>query len=243
MREVGVVTGLFRYPVKSMAGETLQEAVIGWHGIEGDRRFAFRREDAPGGFPWLSAGRLASLILYRPRMPADGDGAAATVTTPSGAVLDLDGEALAAELSAAFGSRLSVMRLDHGIFDDAKLSLITESTIDSLARECGRGLDTRRFRPNVVVRTTATGAFPEERWVGARLRFGAEDGGPMMGVTQRDVRCAMVGLDPDTGAADPAILKTTVRVSDTCAGVYGTPLRTGRVRIGDPVYLLDDARA
>ena len=131
------------------------------------------------------------------------------------------------------------MRLDHGIFDDAKLSLITESTIDSLARECGRALDTRRFRPNVVVRTAGDGPFPEERWVGARLHFGVEDGGPVMGVTQRDVRCAMIGLDPDSGAADPTILKTTVRVSDTCAGVYGTPLRTGSVKVGDAVYLLD----
>jgi uncharacterized protein YcbX len=238
MREVGVVTGLFRYPVKSMAGERLQEAIVGWHGLEGDRRYAFRREDAPGGFPWLSAGRLASLVLYRPQV-RDGVDGAMTVATPAGATLELDGEALADELSAAFGSRVSLMRLDHGTFDDAKLSLITESTIGSLARECGRELDTRRFRPNVVVRTTAAGAFPEEGWVGARLRFGAEDAGPVMGVTQRDVRCAMIGLDPDTGAADPAILKTTVRVSDTCAGVYGAPLRTGRVRIGDPVFLLD----
>lgn len=243
MRLVGSVSGLFRYPVKSMAGERLQEAVVGWHGLEGDRRYAFRREDAPGGFPWLSAGRLASLILYRPLAHTDADGPSMSVLTPAGVTLDLEGDALAAELSAAFGSRVSVMRLDHGIFDDAKLSLITESTIASLAGACGRALDTRRFRPNVVVRTTAAGAFPEEQWVGARLRLGAEDAGPVMGVTQRDVRCAMVGLDPDTGAADPAILKTTVRVNDTCAGVYGAPLRTGRVHIGDPVYLLDGTRA
>jgi uncharacterized protein len=238
---VGVVTGLFRYPVKSMAGQRLEEAAIGWHGIDGDRRFAFRREHAPGGFPWLSASRLPSLILYRPHVDGDGDGA--TVTTPDGATLALDGAPLRDEIAARLGSAVSLMRLKHGMFDEAPLSLISQATMDRLARECGRELDTRRFRPNIVVQVPGPEPFPEDAWVGARLRFGDGGDGPVMGVTQRDVRCAMLGLDPDTAAADPSILKATARVSDTCAGVYGSPLRTGRLRVGDGVYLLDDARA
>jgi len=234
---VGVVTDVFRYPVKSMAGQRLQSATLGWHGLEGDRRFAFLREGTPGGFPFLSASRLPALILYRPQLGGT-DGEAPTVATPAGAVLALDGDALRVELSEALGSPVSLLRLDNGIFDDAPLSLITEATIGTLAGGAGRALDIRRFRPNIVVRTPGARPFPEDEWVGARLRFGEREDAPMMAVTHRDLRCSMVGLDPDTAAADPEILKTTVRMSETCAGVYGLPLRTGRIAVGDPVYLI-----
>src|SRR4029453_18046815 len=63
---IGEVEALFRYPVKSMRGEALDDAALGWHGIDGDRRFAFRRVDERGGFPWLSASRLADLLQFSP---------------------------------------------------------------------------------------------------------------------------------------------------------------------------------
>src|SRR5262245_63724047 len=71
--KVGEVEALFRYPVKSMSGELLEVAELGWHGLEGDRRLAFRRVDDRGGFPWLTATKLPDLILFAPqrRGPAD----------------------------------------------------------------------------------------------------------------------------------------------------------------------------
>ena len=64
--KVGEVEALFRYPVKSMRGEPLEVADLGWHGLDGDRRLAFRRADDRGGFPWLTAGKLPELILFSP---------------------------------------------------------------------------------------------------------------------------------------------------------------------------------
>ena len=64
--ELGRISAIFRYPVKSMAGELLDVAKLGWHGIEGDRRFAFRRATDTSGFPWLTAGKLPELLLYKP---------------------------------------------------------------------------------------------------------------------------------------------------------------------------------
>ena len=55
---IGEVEAPFRSPVKSMSGELLEVADLGWHGLDGDRRLAFRRADDRGGFPWLSAGKL-----------------------------------------------------------------------------------------------------------------------------------------------------------------------------------------
>jgi len=68
--EIGRIEGLFRYPVKSMAGERLDAAGLGFHGVDGDRRLAVRRLDDRGGFPWLTAGRLADLLRFTPRRAA-----------------------------------------------------------------------------------------------------------------------------------------------------------------------------
>ena len=64
--ELGRISELVRYPIKSMAGATTESAMLGWHGLDGDRRFAFRRPGDVGGFPWLSASRVPDLLLYHP---------------------------------------------------------------------------------------------------------------------------------------------------------------------------------
>jgi uncharacterized protein YcbX len=237
---VGRIQGLYRYPVKSMAGERLESGLLGWHGLAGDRRCAFLREDYKGGFPWLSAGRLPALVLYRPH--AEGGAEEAThVTTPRGAILELEGEPLRGELSTAFGSPVRLMRLDHGMFDEAPVSVITTATIRTIEAAAGRSLDVRRFRPNILLDVASDAPFPEDAWIGGRLCFGDGADAPAMSVTQRDVRCTMMGLDPDTAASDPGVLKATVRIHETCAGVYGTTLRAGPIAVGDRVYLVSDA--
>ena len=69
--KIGEVEAIFRYPVKSMSGERLEVAELGWHGLDGDRRLAFRRMDDRSGFPWLSASRLPELLLYAPQRRDD----------------------------------------------------------------------------------------------------------------------------------------------------------------------------
>src|SRR6185369_6475691 len=70
--EIGKVEAIFRYPVKSMGGERLEDAELGWHGLEGDRRLAFRKINDRGGFPWLTASKLADLVLFAPQRRGDG---------------------------------------------------------------------------------------------------------------------------------------------------------------------------
>jgi MOSC domain-containing protein len=201
---VGEVTGLWRYPVKSMAGEALEAAEVGWHGLEHDRRWAFLRDDVPrSGFPWLTIRQIPELVLYRPRVAGDR----VLVRTPSGEereVLDLPlGRAL---------------KLDRGAFDSAPVSLVTTATVGEY--------DVRRFRPNVLISSDAG----EEEWVGAELRIG----GVRLRVDERDVRCAVVNVDPDTAERDPRVLKAVA----PCFGVYATVVEPGRVGLGDPVHLV-----
>ena len=70
--EIGHVEAIFRYPVKSMRGEQLEAANLGWHGLDGDRRLAFRRINDHSGFPWLSASKLPDLIRFSPQCSEDG---------------------------------------------------------------------------------------------------------------------------------------------------------------------------
>src|SRR5262245_38674270 len=99
MIDVGRICEIVRYPVKSMAGNATQAAALGWQGLDGDRRFAFRRSGDDSGFPWLTASRLPELLLYRPVPPDEAGGALPThVHTPSGSCLELRGVQLEAEI-------------------------------------------------------------------------------------------------------------------------------------------------
>ena len=235
---IGTIQALFRYPVKSMAGESLQTATLGWHGLEGDRRYAFRRVQETGGFPWLTAGRLPSLICYQP-CATNGSTPPTHVRTPSGTEVELHSAALREEISALYKAEVQLMHLNHGMFDEAPLSLLTTESLGSLAAKAETVLDVRRFRPNILLATDSGRAFPENEWVGKLVIFGEADDAAAMNVTQRDIRCAMINLDPETGAATPAILKAVVQANENCAGVYGGVFRTGKISVGDRVFVMD----
>ena len=239
LQVIGEVEAIFRYPVKSMAGERLEVADLGWHGLEGDRRLGFRRVQDQSGFPWLSASKLPDLVRFVPRRCGDGtQGDLAThVLTPAGEEMAVFGEELAAEVGRRCGAPVQMMQLRQGIFDDACISVIASDTVNEIGRLAGLTLDVRRFRPNVVVRLLRPGAFQEDAWVGAGLSFGAGDDAPRIAVTMRDLRCGMVNLDPDSARPAPEVMKAIVRANENYAGIYGTVTRIGRVAVGQKVFL------
>jgi len=236
MTSVGRVRAIYRYPVKSMAGEQLPSAQLGFHGIDGDRRFAFLRTGVQANFPFLTAGKLPSLITYVPLRDAE-DALPSRVRTPKGKELDLGGDALRDEISFAHGAPVQLMRIDNGIFDDAPLSIITTNAIAAVTADAGVDADVRRFRPNILVETADESPFPDDAWVGRTLRIGDGDDAPAVAVCSRDVRCAMLNIHPDTAALDPRLMKSAVRLNGNCAGVYCSIIKTGPVRVGDPLYL------
>jgi len=245
MIRVGHVCEIVRYPVKSMAGTATGSAFLGWHGLDGDRRFAFRRVGDDSGLPWLTASRLPELILYQPvgLDESTGEPSPTHIRTPAGSHVELRSWELKADLAERFGSEVDLIRLNHGIFDEAAVSVIGLATIAGIGREAGLDLDRRRFRANIVVETERTEPFLEDGWVGGMLVFGDGDPRPVVSVMERDVRCMMVNLDPDTGKQDARVLKTIVRLNSTTAGVYATVVRSGTIRVGDRVNLVSQARA
>ena len=239
LTEIGYVEAIFRYPVKSMGGERLEAVNLGWHGLEGDRRLAFRRLDDRGGFPWLTASKLPDLLLFAPQRRQDGaQGDLPThIRTPDGEEMPIFGEDLATEVGRRYGSPVQMMHLKNGIFDDANISVIASDTVHEIGRLSGRSLDVRRFRPNVVVRLLRSLPFQEDEWVGSVLSFGEGDDSPAITATMRDLRCSMVNVDPDSASLAPEVMKAIVRANQNNAGVYGAVTRVGRVAVGQPILL------
>jgi uncharacterized protein YcbX len=237
--EIGHVEAIFRYPVKSMAGELLEVANLGWHGLDGDRRFAFRRLDDRSGLPWLTATKLPDLLLFAPHRREDGGpGELPThVRTPDGEEMPVFGDDLAAEVGRRHGAPVQMMQLNHGIFDETSISVIASDTVREIGRLAGRSLDVRRFRPNVVVRLLRSVPFQEDEWVSGVLSFGEGDDAPAVTVTMRDARCSMVNFDPDSASPAPEVLKAVVREHQNTAGVYGAVTRIGRLAIGQSIFL------
>ena len=235
--EIGQVEAIFRYPVKSMGGERLEAAALGWHGLEGDRRLAFRRLDDRSGFPWLTAGKLPDLVLFTPQPREDAADLPTHIRTPDGTVLPVFGDALAAEVASRLGAPVEMMHFKHGIFDDATISVIASATVNEISRLADQPPDVRRFRPNIVVRLLRPAPFQEDQWLSSVLSFGDAADAPAITVTTHDVRCSMVNLDPDTARPTPEVLKAVVRANQNNAGIYGAVTRTGRLAVGQPIFL------
>jgi uncharacterized protein YcbX len=237
--EIGHVEAIFQYPVKSMAGERIEAANLGWHGLDADRRLAFRRMDYRGGFPWLSASHLPALLLFAPHRREDSgqDDLPTHVRTPDGEEMPVFGEDLAADIGRRYGAPVEMMHLKHGIFDEASISVIAVDTVREICRLAGLSSDVRRFRPNMVVRLLRPGPFQEDEWLGSVLSFGAGDRAPAIAVTMRDVRCSMVNLDPALASPAPEVLKAVVRANQNNAGIYGAVIRIGRLAVGQSIFL------
>jgi uncharacterized protein len=231
-KHVGSVAALWRYPVKSMAGEALEHAEVSWQGVPGDRRWAFIRKGmVASGFPWLTIRERADLWRYRPSFvePDQPDKSRTIVVTPGGAELDVDAPELAAEL----GDGVGVIRNARGFFDTLPLSVLTTQSVAALSSLVGTDLDARRFRPNLLIDGASAEPFLEDAWVGRVLGIG----GLRVRIDKRDQRCVMVNVDPVTTRRSPEVLRAIAREREACLGVYGSTVQPGRVAVGDPVTI------
>ena len=258
---IGKVDSLWRYPVKSMRGEELDEMFAGYAGVYGDRVFAFTSSLSPRGFPFFTGRDQRQMIRYRARFrnpekaarpinlaEAESSGAnpisanaselMIEVETPDGKTIAIDDPALIDNLRANIDGKheLKLLRSDKAITDCRPLSIFALQSAKKLGEETGTNVDKRRFRANVYVDLTNAAGFAENEFVGKRLRIGSK---VVVSVLERDPRCMMITLDPDTAEKTPAILKQVAQAHEGMAGVYGAVLMEGMIRKGDSVELID----
>jgi uncharacterized protein YcbX len=261
MSIIGKVDSLWRYPVKSMRGEELDEAFAGFSGIYGDRLFAFKSSASPKGFPYLTAREQRRLLQYRPHfrhpdkaarpinlaeaesmgtnpVSADPSELMVDVETPAGETLAIDDSALMDMLRADIDAKhqLTLMRSERALTDCRPVSIFSLQSARQLAEETGTPIDKRRFRANVYVDLTSAGGFAENDFVGRSLRIGPK---VVVRILERDARCVIITLDPDTTERTPEILKKVAQAHEGMAGVYGAVMVEGTLHKGDPVEVLD----
>lgn len=263
MKTVGTVESLWRYPVKSMGGETVEESFLGFSGVYGDRCYAFGSSAARRGFPYLNATVQQRMLLYQPKFryperaakppnlteasgiapgvnPANAEPGdlSLDVVTPSGTVVAVDDPALIEMLGEGLRGEhhLTLVRSDRALTDCRPLSLISLQTVTRVGEELGNPVDKRRFRSNVYLDLTSGHGFAEDELVGRRLRLGPS---AVVWVLERDPRCKMISLDPDTGEHDPEVLRKVARAHEACAGVYCAVLVEGVLSVGDAVEVVD----
>ncbi len=239
---VGVVRQIVRYPVKSMAGEEITASRVGWHGLLGDRHYAFVCTGNTTHFPWLTARQVPALLRHVPSYedPSDPITSPLMVRTPDGHVLSVDDVTLRDSLTAAHRAAVHLMRLDRGAFDSMPLSVTSTASLAHLGVRSGQPLDYRRFRQNVLVETYDGRPYAEDDWVGGLLVMGEGPDQVRVRLARRIPRCMMINLHPDTGEQDPRVLREVARSRDTCAGVYGSIDRVGTLRVGDAVRFIWD---
>jgi uncharacterized protein len=230
---VARVARIWRYPVKSMAGEVLESAALSWHGVAGDRRWGFVRPDhEANGFPWHTIREEPRLCLFSARLrdPDRPDASTAEVITPEGDTVEITDPTLPDRL----GTGLRLMRLHRGAFDSSPLSLIGSATVAYLCRSIGHPVDPRRFRPNLLVETEEP--FVENSWTGRTVRIGDA----ALRIDRLDKRCVIINVDPETGRSTPDMLRLVARSHGSDAGVYATVVTPAELHEGDEVRLAPD---
>jgi uncharacterized protein YcbX len=246
-----------------MRGEELDELFAGFSGVYGDRLFAFRSSASPKGFPYLTARDQREMLRFRPqfRQPdkaarpinlieaqslppgvtplyANEEDLMVDVETPTGETVAIDNPALIEMLRDGIDEKhqLTLLRSDRALTDCRPLSLLALQSARKLSEETGTLVDKRRFRANVYLDLTSSDGFAEDEFVGRSVRIGSK---VVISILERDPRCMMITLDPDTGEKAPALLKKVAQAHDGMAGVYGAVLMEGTLHKGDPIELLD----
>ncbi|HEX8122334.1 MAG TPA: MOSC N-terminal beta barrel domain-containing protein [Solirubrobacteraceae bacterium] len=221
----GSVLSLFRYPVKSMAGERLDNVVLDEHGIEGDRKHAV----------WLRGGRKLTARVA-PKMLAwhaslNGGAPVPSVVGPDGTTYGWDDE-LERAVGAHIGKDVALVQDPHGLHDVQGTLLVTvEASRRRLEEELGFPLDIRRFRTNVHVDLPGTEPFEESGWEGRHIRIGDAE----LEIVHPCDRCAITISDPETLEQAPGVLRVINERHDTFFGFRVQPRGPARIAVGDPV--------
>jgi uncharacterized protein YcbX len=261
--QIGTIDSVWRYPVKGMRGEEVPHIYTAYTGLMGDRIYGVVASDGDPGHPWHTGRNQEEFVLYKasykssedlllpenldasysewepgidPLYP-DSDEFKVKVETPEGVTYDdIESPAFIQDLEKITGRSLRIHTTQRGIFDARPVSIISLSTAARLGEEMGMNIDKRRFRANFYVEwENQDDPFYELSLVGKTLKIG--DWLEVM-IVERDPRCSMITLDPDTAEPTPKLLQHLARKHSGDAGVFAAVLKRGRVNQGDPIILV-----
>jgi len=260
--QIGTIDSVWRYPVKGMRGEEVPHIYTAYTGLMGDRIYGVVAADGDPGHPWHTARNQEEFVLYKasyssseqlllpenldatysewepgidPLYP-DADAFKVKVETPGGVTYDdIEDPAFIADLENLTGRSLRIHGTQRGIFDARPVSIFSVSAAAKLGEELGMHIDKRRFRANFYVEwENQDDPFFENSLLGKTLKIG--EWLEVM-IIERDPRCEMITLDPDTAEDTPKLLQHLARKHGGDAGVFAAVIKRGRVNKGDPIFL------
>lgn len=212
------VAELWRYPVKSLRGEQVQEAELLTDGVAGDRLVHVR----------AAGGRIVTSRTH-PRLL----GLAGTLGADGAACIDgrrWDDPASLAAVQAVAGDHARLAAYDGPErFDVLPLSIATDGAVAAL------GVYRRRLRPNIVL--GGVDDLAERQWPGSALRIGSA----VISLVKLRARCVMTTFDPDTLEQDLGVLRRIITEFGGTTALDASVVQPGLVRVGDPVELLGEA--
>ena len=241
---IGQVKVVRRYPVKSMKGEDLDQVLVRFTGLAGDRIYAFVDPLKQTNFPWLSAREVSEMILFEPRLKKfpspekkypSQDEFGVEVTTPEGEVFDIVNQSFVKKLEERWKRPMILRFSEAGQQDSRPISIFGLSTLRHLSAEIGLSVDHRRFRANFYVEWNDQKPFFEEDLLNREIRIGEK---LRLYITKKDKRCVIINLEPDTANSTPQVLKYVGKERQGYAGVYASVLEEGIVKPGDEIRLV-----
>jgi len=240
LEHLGTIKEIWRYPLSSMGGEQLQSVDIDKGGISGDRIWCIA--DVHTGEPAApeKEARWRPILFLQSRLRVGTP----EIGLPDGAWLEVGSEDLDVKLSRHFGFDVSARpyekakRSEHGSvatnrYDPSPLHLLTTGALDHLGTLLGEvTIDSRRFRPTVLLETSGQPDFVEKSWIGLRLQLGQA----VIRADEETKRCGMTLVAQPGLPENPEILRTILRQNRRNLGIYCTIDAPGLITVGDAAY-------
>lgn len=260
--KLGTIESIWRYPVKGMRGEEIPHVYTGFTGLMGDRVYGIIADDGVEGFPWHTGRDQEEFLLYNATYHAsdallepedlasfeghspgvtpvypDDDAFKVRVEAADGKTYDdIESPEFLKDLEAEAERSLRLHMTQRGQHDCRPVSIFSLSAAAALGEELGMDIDKRRFRANFYVEWEGQDdPYFEFSLVGKTLKIGNR---LEVAIVERDPRCKMISLDPDTADETPKVLQHVSRNHGGDAGVFAAVLRDGRVNKGDPIFLV-----
>ncbi len=234
---VGQLAGLRRFPVRSLGGEAPNEAHVQGSGLAGDRIYDLYDEQR-GVF--LNAANAPFLLRYRarfldPLVRGDALEPWIRVKTPEGEEVPLSDRSWIESVSRRCGRPVRLRARTDVESDPAPLHVLSVPTVRFLEKQYGGPLEAIRFRSNILLDLPDARPFEEDRWIGRQVWVGDV----LVEIVRPCDRCLVTSLDAETPEHSPGVLNAIARGRGGMLGVYGRTLTGNRLRVGDPVAIVD----
>ncbi len=261
MSKIGKLESVWRYPVKSMRGEEVDEIFVSFAGLMGDRVYAISATSSPKEFPWHTAREYERFVLHQayfknrkatlkpdnmqealdnpavlnPAYPTK-EAFAVNVKTPDGEVYDIESPEFLENISGQSEGQLKLHYTQRSITDCRPVTLFSLQTLEQLKQETKLDIDKLQFRSNFYVDWDNSAGFYEDQLVGKKIHVG--DTVELM-IIERDPRCKFITINPETAETEPKLLKHVTRKHEGFTGVYAAVLKEGPVNKGDEIVIAE----